>query len=182
MSKRIYRAGGCFWGLQKFFDQFDGVIFTEVGYANGKTPEPKYEQLYRTGHAETVLVEYEEPAVPDLPDAKDAKEVLRTSGITLSEILDYYFMVIDPVSLNRQGLDCGTQYRTGIYYTETEQLPVIEQKMSEVAARYPIPLMVEVMPLENYYPAEDYHQKYLDNNPLGYCHIGRDMFKLQEKR
>lgn len=104
--KEIYLAGGCFWGLQKFFDQFAGVISTEVGYANG--PEytdqhaPSYEEVCRnSGHAETVKVVYDENLLP------------------LPELLRYYFMVIDPVSVNRQGNDCGIQYRTGIYFTES---------------------------------------------------------------
>ena len=107
--KEIYLAGGCFWGLQKFFDQFEGVISTEVGYANG--PEytdqhaPSYEEVCRnSGHAETVKVVYDENLLP------------------LPELLRYYFMVIDPVSVNRQGNDCGIQYRTGIYFTERAQL------------------------------------------------------------
>ena len=115
--KEIYLAGGCFWGLQKFFDQFEGVISTEVGYANG--PEytdqhaPSYEEVCRnSGHAETVKVVYDENLLP------------------LPELLRYYFMVIDPVSVNRQGNDCGIQYRTGIYFTERAQLRGIRPHFS----------------------------------------------------
>ena len=164
MSKVIYFAGGCFWGTQKFFDQFDGVLRTEVGYANGKTADPKYEELKKTGHAETVLVEYDE------------------ERITLEELLGFFFRAIDPTTLNRQGPDIGTQYRTGIYYTDPSQLPVIERKMREVRAKYNVPVVTEVLPLDNYYTAEDYHQKYLDRTPNGYCHIGGNLFHLQEKR
>ena len=107
----IYLAGGCFWGMQKFIDQFDGVINTEVGYANGPAKAPSYEEVCRSsGHAETVKVVYDDKV------------------ITLTELLDYYFMVIDPLSVNKQGNDRGIQYRTGIYYTDGSQLPEIEAK------------------------------------------------------
>ena len=105
----IYLAGGCFWGLQKYFDQFDGVAETEVGYANGPDTPPSYEDVCRSvGHAETVRVVYDE------------------AKVTLTELLNYYFMVIDPTSINRQGMDVGVQYRTGIFYTDEADLPVIE--------------------------------------------------------
>ena len=99
--KTIYLAGGCFWGLQKFFDQFGGVAETEVGYANGPDHAPTYREVCAdSGHAETVRVVYDEALLP------------------LEKLLDYYFMVIDPLSVNRQGHDEGIQYRTGIYYTD----------------------------------------------------------------
>ncbi len=173
--KTIYLAGGCFWGTQKFFDQFGGVVRTEVGYANGpegKTAPgttkgegvakpPTYQDVCSdSGHAETVLVEFDE------------------EKISLAELLRYYFMVIDPVSVNRQGHDSGIQYRTGIYYTDPEMLPVIRGICGEVSERIGAPLAVEVGPLVNYYPAEEYHQKYLDKNPGGYCHIPAAFFEL----
>ena len=105
--KTIYLAGGCFWGTQKFFDQFRGVTATQVGYANGPDRQPSYEEVCRSsGHAETVRVEYDEGIM------------------SLTELLEAYFMVIDPLSVNRQGEDRGIQYRTGIYYTSPDQLPV----------------------------------------------------------
>ena len=111
-TKTIYLAGGCFWGLQKFFDQFDGVVSTEVGYANGSDAEPSYEEVCAdSGHVETVRIDYD-----------DAR-------ISLTELLDRYFMVIDPTSVNRQGNDRGIQYRTGIYYTDAGQLPEIEEEL-----------------------------------------------------
>lgn len=164
MLKTIYFAGGCFWGTQKFFDQFDGVLSTTVGYANGRTEHPTYEQLYRTGHAETVKVDYD------------------PWRITLPELLDYFFMVIDPTSLNRQGADTGTQYRTGVYYTDQEQMPIIRAAFKKAQKNYDEPIVVEAQELENFWPAEEYHQKYLDNNPGGYCHISGGAFHLQEKR
>ena len=105
----IYLAGGCFWGVQKYFDQFDGVIATEVGYANGPDVAPSYQDVCgSSGHAETVKIEYD----PEI--------------ISLTDLLKYYFMVIDPLSVNRQGNDRGVQYRTGIYYTDASLFPEIE--------------------------------------------------------
>ena len=156
--KTIYLAGGCFWGVQKYLDLQKGVVSTVVGYANGKAefPAPSYEQVksQQSGHAETVKVEYDETV------------------ITLTELLEKYFLVIDPVSVNKQGGDVGISYRTGIYYAEADQLPDIEAVYAKIQAGHDEKLAVEVGPLENFYPAEEYHQKYLEKNPGGYCHIG----------
>ena len=161
--KTIYLAGGCFWGVQKYLDQFDGVISTETGYANGPDQAPSYEEVCNnSGHAETVKVVYDE------------------DQITLSKLLKYYFMVIDPLSVNRQGNDRGAQYRTGIYYTEDSQLPEIEEVYREEEEKAGAPLAVELEPLANFFTAEEYHQKYLDKNPGGYCHIPKAMFSLEE--
>ena len=152
--KEIYLAGGCFWGVQKFLDQFEGVVLTEVGYANGPDAAPTYEEVCRnSGHAETVRVRYDETV------------------LSLAALLRYYFAVIDPVSVNRQGHDVGIQYRTGIYYTDKSQLPEIEAICKEEREKAGRPLAVEVEPLKNFFSAEEYHQKYLDKNPGGYCHI-----------
>ena len=152
--KRIYLAGGCFWGLQKFFDQFAGVGRTEVGYANGPDAAPSYQEVCASsGHAETVLVEYDE----------------KTIG--LEKLLDYYFMVIDPLSYNRQGMDMGVQYRTGVFYTDEEQLPQIRKVFAREEEKAGRKLAVLCEPLRNFFPAEEYHQKYLEKNPGGYCHI-----------
>ena len=162
--KTIYLAGGCFWGTQRFFDQFPGVRHTEVGYANGRTAHPTYEDVCRrnTGHAETVRIEYDE------------------SVISLTELLDYYFLAVDPLSVNRQGEDVGTQYRTGIYYTDESLLPQIRARVAEEERRLGAPLAVEVLPLENFYRAEAYHQDYLVKNPGGYCHIPAVLLHLAE--
>ena len=161
--KTIYLAGGCFWGTQKFFDQFDGVIRTEVGYANGPDSEPTYQDVCKSsGHAETVLIEFDE------------------DRISLAGLLRYYFMVIDPVSVNRQGHDVGIQYRTGIYYTDPDMLPVIREICDEEAEKIGAPLAVEVEPLVNFFPAEEYHQKYLDKNTGGYCHIPASFLDLKQ--
>lgn len=155
--RQIYLAGGCFWGTQHFFKQIEGINRTEVGYANGNLPFPTYEQVYtdQTGYAETVRIEYN----PEI--------------ITLEEILNLYFLTIDPTSLNKQGGDIGTRYRTGIYYTTPDDLPQIQKVYNTIEQKIGAKLAVEVAPLENFYPAELYHQDYLDKNPDGYCHIPR---------
>ena len=162
--KTIYLAGGCFWGTQRFFDQFDGVISTEVGYANGKTPAPTYEEVKKgSGHAETVKVTYDETVIPT------------------RRLLEYYYMVIDPTSVNRQGEDEGVQYRTGIYYDDPSLLPDAQAVCAEVSGRIGRPVAVEVAPLDGFFPAEEYHQKYLEKNPAGYCHIPRGMMELGKR-
>ena len=163
-QRTIYLAGGCFWGLQKFIDQFAGVISTEVGYANGPDRAPTYEDVCRSsGHAETVKVVYDE------------------DRISLEKLLDYYFMVIDPVSVNRQGNDCGVQYRTGIFYTDDAQLTTIRQVFDREQQKVGQSLAVLVEPLKNFFSAEEYHQKYLDKNPGGYCHIPASYFSMGEE-
>ena len=159
--KTIYLAGGCFWGLQKYLDLQNGVVSTVVGYSNGRTEFPTYEQVksQESGHAETVKTEYDE------------------NIITLTSLLEKYFAVIDPVSLNKQGEDAGISYRTGIYYTENGQLQEIEEVYNKVQSEHAEKLAVEVKPLDNFYPAEEYHQKYLEKNPGGYCHIGQCFFE-----
>ena len=160
----IYLAGGCFWGLQKYFDQFEGVVSTEVGYANGPDRAPSYQEVCaNSGHAETVRVDYD-PQV-----------------IALTTLLEDYFRVIDPLSVNKQGNDRGIQYRTGIYYTDAAQLPEIQAVYGAHEARAGAKLAVELMPLDNFFSAEAYHQKYLDKNPDGYCHIPRAMFNLRKR-
>ena len=145
----IYLAGGCFWGVQKYFDQFEGIIKTTVGYANGRTENPKYEDVKagKTGHVETVKIEYDE------------------SLRSLNQILDDYYKIIDP-----------TSYRTGIYYTNESDLEIIQNKTNEIQKNYQEKVVVEIQPLDNFYEAEEYHQKYLEKNPQGYCHIGKCFF------
>ena len=162
--KTVYLAGGCFWGTQKFFDQFEGVLSTQVGYANGPTENPSYQEVCRSsGHAETVRIDYD----PDI--------------VSLTQLLDWYFLTVDPTSYHRQGGDMGIQYRTGIYYTEADQLPEIRERYAREQAKYRQPLEVELLPLANFYPAEEYHQKYLDKNPGGYCHISRELLHLADR-
>ena len=151
----IYLAGGCFWGVEGYFKRIEGVKGTTCGYANGRTENPSYEDVCRhdTGHAETVKVDFDDEV------------------ISLEDLLIYYFRIIDPVSVNKQGNDVGTQYRTGIYYTDESQLPVIKAAIEREQRKYNEKIAVEVLPIENFYSAKEYHQDYLDKNPNGYCHI-----------
>ncbi len=158
--KEIYLAGGCFWGTEHFFKQVQGVTDTEVGFANGHTQHPTYEDVYTdtTGYAETVRICYDE-GVADL-----------------TFLLRLFFRAIDPTSLNRQGHDEGTRYRTGIYYTSADDLPVIRRVMAEQQARHSRPIVVEVAPLRCFVPADERHQDYLDKHPDGYCHLPLRLF------
>ena len=160
--KTIWLAGGCFWGMQKYFDQFDGIIETEVGYANGPDQAPTYQDVcHDSGHAETLRIAYDE------------------SRISLEQILEDYFLVIDPLSVNRQGHDEGIQYRTGIYYADEGQLPEIRKVYRREEEKAGAKLAVAVEPLKNFFSAEEYHQKYLDKNPGGYCHIPQSYFNMK---
>ena len=163
--KEIYLAGGCFWGTEHFFKQIRGVIETEVGFANGHTENPTYQEVYtdKTGFAETVLVKYN----PDV--------------VSLEFLLQMFFVAIDPTSLNKQGHDEGTRYRTGIYYTDSSDIAIINKVYEAEQQKYSQPFAVERLPLENYYPAEDYHQDYLDKNPDGYCHLPLELFEFARK-
>ena len=160
--KEIYLAGGCFWGTEHFFKQVRGVISTEVGYANGHTSRPSYEEVcsHTTGFAEAVHITY----APD--------------QVSLSKLLELYFLTIDPTSLNKQGGDVGDQYRTGIYYTDTADLPTIKKAIEALQREHAQPIVIEVEPLRNFYDAETYHQDYLDKNPSGYCHIRPELFQI----
>ena len=149
----IYLAGGCFWGLEEYFSRISGVLQTSVGYANGQVETTNYQLIKETDHAETVQVVYDEKAV------------------SLREILLYYFRVIDPLSVNQQGNDCGRQYRTGIYYLDEADLPTINTVVREQELLIGRKIAVEVEKLRHYILAEDYHQDYLKKNPGGYCHI-----------
>jgi peptide methionine sulfoxide reductase msrA/msrB len=148
-------AGGCFWGVQKYLSLIPGVMETQAGYANGHTENPLYEDVCRrqTGHAETVHVAYDE------------------TQLSLDHLLSLFFEVIDPVSLNRQGEDTGDQYRTGIYYRDESDFPVIRAALDALSVRICGQVVVECRPLRCFYPAEEDHQDYLVKNPGGYCHI-----------
>lgn len=165
MTHEIYLAGGCFWGTEHFFKQIEGVIDTQVGYANGTVENPTYEQVctHKTGHAETVKVVYD------------------PEQIGLEFLLDMFFAAIDPTVEDQQGPDVGPQYRTGIYYTDAADLPVIERRVADESRRYEAEIVTEVLPLASFYPAEDYHQDYLDKNPDGYCHLPLQLFEFARK-
>ena len=164
-TKDIYLAGGCFWGTEHFFKQIEGVVETEVGFANGNTENPTYKEVYtdQTGFAETVHVKYN----PDV--------------VSLSFLLQMFFKAIDPTSLNKQGHDEGTRYRTGVYYTNAEDLQIIEKAFSEEQKKYQQTMVVEKLPLQNFFTAEEYHQDYLDKNPDGYCHLPLALFEFAKK-
>jgi methionine-R-sulfoxide reductase len=152
-SKVIYLAGGCFWGLEAYMQKLNGVEDAISGYANGKTENPSYYDLKTSGHAETVKVIYN----PEI--------------ISLEDILAHYLRVVNPVSINKQGNDVGTQYRTGIYYTDEAEKAIIENVLAKEQTKHDKPIAIEVEPLRHFYEAEEYHQDYLEKNPGGYCHI-----------
>ncbi len=160
----IYLAGGCFWGVEAYISRLKGVNQTEVGYANGRDLAPTYEKVCtgKTGHAETVKVTY------------------NPKFISLDEILEEFFKIIDPYTLNRQGPDIGTQYRTGIYWQDPSQkdtvLKFLAKKQRESSKR----IVVEAHAITSFYPAEMYHQKYLEKNPQGYCHVDLDSIDVKE--
>lgn len=151
--QQIWFAGGCFWGVEAYFARIYGVAKTSVGYANGKTNNPAYAEIGATGHAETVEISYD-------PDK-----------VSLQELVTYLFKIIDPLSLNKQGNDVGPQYRTGIYYQNEAEHTIIQTVAAEEQQKYQQQLQVEVLPLQHYYEAEDYHQQYLEKNLGGYCHV-----------
>ena len=163
--KEIYFAAGCFWGAQHFFAGVDGVKEAVAGYANGNGNNPSYEEVYTdtTGFAETVRVTYNEKL------------------IGVKELTELYFTIIDPLSLNKQGGDIGTRYRTGVYYKEEADKALILPVFEAEARRLGAALAVELEPLRNFFLAEERHQDYLDKNPDGYCHIPRRFYEMGDK-
>ena len=163
-QKVIYLAGGCFWGVEAFISRLKGVNQTEVGYANGRDLAPTYEKVCtgKTGHAETVKVTYNPEIIP------------------LDEILENFFKIIDPYTLNRQGNDVGSQYRTGIYWQENEQREIVLNFLKEKQKFAPKRIVIEAYPISSFYPAEMYHQKYLERNPKGYCHVDLNLIDCEE--
>ena len=162
MTKDLYLAAGCFWGAEHYLKRIRGVVKTEAGYANGNISHPTYREVYTdsTGYAEAVHVVYD----PDV--------------LGLERLVQIYFKAIDPLSLNKQGNDEGTRYRTGIYYSDPADLPSIQRIYERVAGELKAPLAVEVKPLKNFYRAEEYHQDYLDKHPQGYCHIPASLMEI----
>ena len=149
-------GGGCFWCTESVYKEVQGVTDVESGYSNGQVKQPTYEQVCSgtTGHSEVVRLEYD-PAL-----------------ISTREILEIFFVVHDATTLNRQGNDVGTQYRSGIYFTTDEQRETARALLDELAHdnAFGRPVVTELMPLENYWPAEDYHQDFFERNPhQGYC-------------
>lgn len=151
----IYFAGGCFWGSQAYFDKIEGVLETKVGYANSIIENPTYEQVCTgaTGAAEAIEIVYQ------------------VDKINLYQLLEHLFRTIDPTSLNKQGGDIGTQYRTGVYSLNSTDRQIVRDFFEIVKNNYDEEIVVENLLLSNFYKAEEYHQKYLEKNPNGYCHV-----------
>ena len=166
MKKQIYLAGGCFWGTEAYFAKLKGVSRTLCGYANGKTDNPTYEEVCRadTGHAEAVFVEYDD------------------SVISTEKLLTEFFKTIDPTTKNRQGNDVGNQYRSGVYFVDEADEHMIRSYISKKQREYSKPIVTEILPMINFYPAEEYHQHYLDKNPNGYCHVDLNKIREEDKK
>lgn len=149
---RIIVAGGCFWGVEAYFKKKSFVVDSTVGYVNSNVEQPDYKLVCTgtTGAAEAVEIMYEGD---------------------LTKVLETLFHIIDPTIINRQGHDVGSQYRTGIYYETEHDQKLILRFIESIQGSYAKPIVTEVMPLENFWPAEAYHQDYLEKNPGGYCHI-----------
>jgi methionine-S-sulfoxide reductase len=158
MTETATLAGGCFWGVEELVRKLPGVTDTTVGYAGGTLDKPRYEDVKtgRTGHAESLQI------------------VFDPSKITFDEILDFFFRLHDPTTANRQGNDVGTQYRSAIFYHDEAQRDAAERAIQRAQPKWPRPIVTEVVPFTNFYPAEDYHQDYLQRKPNGYtCHYLR---------
>jgi len=166
MEKAIYLAGGCFWGVERYYQLLEGILDTEVGYANGNFANPTYEDLkaHRASHVETVKVVYDE------------------EKIQLTQLLEHLFRIINPFTVDHQGGDYGHQYRTGIYYIEEEDKKIIQEFITNEQRKYKQKIRVEVEKLNHFYKAEDYHQNYLKKNPFGYCHVDFSVIKKEERK
>ncbi|MGL5978522.1 MAG: peptide-methionine (S)-S-oxide reductase MsrA [Erysipelotrichaceae bacterium] len=163
--KEIVVAGGCFWGVEEYFRRLKGTLQTKVGYAQGHLDHPNYQAVCtdETGHAEVVWIQYEAP-------------------LTLEKILDHLFRIINPTSINRQGNDIGSQYRTGVYFKQPEDETVIQAYIAKRQVDYTKPIVVEVQALQAFWDAETYHQTYLVKNPNGYCHVDFSKIKPEERK
>ncbi|MEY2549639.1 MAG: peptide-methionine (S)-S-oxide reductase [Verrucomicrobiota bacterium] len=151
-------AGGCFWGVEELVRKLPGVVDTTVGYAGGTLDNPRYEDVKtgRTGHAESLQIEFD------------------PSKISYDDILDFFFRLHDPTTANRQGNDLGTQYRSAIFYHDEAQRDAAQRAIQRAQPKWSRPIVTEVVPFTNFYPAEDFHQDYLQRNPHGYtCHYLR---------
>lgn len=162
--KEIILAGGCFWGVEAYFQRLAGIIKTVVGYTDGVAESPTYKEVCSgtTNHTEACKIEYDETV------------------ITLEKILEHFFRIIDPTSLNRQGNDIGTQYRTGIYYKDTADKEIIEKFIDKKSKELVKPIVVDVKKESRFWDAEEYHQNYLIKNPGGYCHVNLNLIKEEE--
>jgi methionine-S-sulfoxide reductase len=162
MSKIIF-AGGCFWGVQHYFQMVKGVTKTEVGYIGGHLNQPTYKQVKTgtTGHTEACLVNYD------------------NTQTSLTKLLVHFFFIIDPTAVNRQANDIGTQYRTGIFFYTAQEKDLIQKYINEqVVPKYKnsIAVQIDSAMVHQFWPAEEYHQHYLEKNPDGYCHLTKDTY------
>ena len=148
-------AAGCFWGVQYYFDQVPGVSKTTVGYTGGDVSNPTYEQVCtgQTGHAEAVQLEFD------------------SQTVSYSELLRHFFRLHDPTQLNRQGVDVGSQYRSVVFYHTDEQKQQAMSAVKELEPNYDKSIVTEVVPAAEFYPAEEYHQKFTEKTGRGYCHV-----------
>jgi peptide-methionine (S)-S-oxide reductase len=161
--KKIILAGGCFWGVERYYQRLKGVLDTEVGYTDGPTPTPTYRDVCNaSGHVEAVLLTYDETVLP------------------LPKVLEHFYRIIDPTQYNRQGHDIGIQYRNAVFYFDEADVPVIERFLSEAQTRYAKKIRTYVKSANPFYNAEDYHQDYLVKNPSGYCHVDMSLAKPEE--
>lgn len=163
MKQTIYLAGGCFWGVQEYYDRLKGVISTKAGYANGDKANPTYMEVrsQATGHAETVEVVFDDEV------------------ITLESLLEHFLRFVDPYAVNRQAHDVGTQYRSGVYYVDESQKTIAKAYFDRALEDN---YAIEIKPLKCFYDAEEYHQDYLKKNPTGYCHVNLGLIKKNEAK
>ncbi len=164
--KKLWLAGGCFWGVEAYFHQLKGVLQTRVGYGQGQKENPTYPEVCSgtTGHTEICEIIYDE------------------EKLSLVKVLEHFFRIIDPTTINGQGPDRGTQYRTGIYYTNEEEKEVILTYVQGVQTAYTKEIVVEIEPLTSFYLAEEYHQQYLEKTKGGYCHINLMLAQAEERK
>lgn len=163
--KQIIIAGGCFWGVERYYQQLRGVISTRVGYTDGEKENPSYREVCdSSGHVEAVKIVYDE------------------SLITLSQLMEHFFRIVDPTQRNRQGHDMGVQYRNGVFVNNKEDQRIVQAILAEKAKEYSRPLATFVKEETPFYDAEEYHQDYLIKNPGGYCHINMALLRPEEKK
>lgn len=164
-KKTFIAAGGCFWGIQKYYSLVNGVLSATAGYIGGNTESPTYKEIKTgsTNHAEAVLVEYD------------------STKTDLKKLLDHYFFITDPTTLNRQKNDKGTQYRSILYYNDKKEKELIEEYINAIQDSYKNQIVTEINEMTDFWPAEKYHQYYLDKNPRGYCHLTSYHFKYVEE-
>lgn len=163
MEKKIYIAGGCFWGVEEYYKRLKGVIDTAVGYANGNMENPTYKDVksHIATHAECLMLKYDDEV------------------INLEKILEHFLRFVDPYSIDKQGEDIGHQYRSGIYYIDSDDKDIIINYFNNNLNN---DYKIEILPLDNFYLAEDYHQDYLEKNPQGYCHVNLNLIKKNERK